>query len=156
MTRSVGGEIRKRGETRAMARNQAWSSELGYFLGGVKKGGTLSKSPDNGKQRKIKEEKLGVATHCCLKRKITKLLECRTATTLHMATPKEDQYPHQSYFSLDYGILSLCGRAVQPTFFSSRPVFPLTIPLFVFYPDTKKRTRGLPVSHGFILYACFL
>lgn len=88
--------------------------------GGVKKGGTLSKSVDDGKRQRIKRGKLGgggdsgggVATHCCLERRIAKSLERRTAKTLHMATPKEDQYPHQSYSSLDYGILSLCGRAI--------------------------------------------
>jgi len=134
-------------------------SELGYFLGGVKKGGTLSKSADNGKWRKIKEEKLGgggIATHCCLKRRIAKSLQRRTVTTLHMATPKEDQYPHQSYFSLDYSILSLCGPAVQPTFFSLplSSCFFLTILLFVSLTRRKERA-GCPFHMG-LSYMCFL
>ncbi|KAL0114023.1 hypothetical protein PUN28_011382 [Cardiocondyla obscurior] len=84
----------------------------------------LSKSVDDGKRWRIERRKLGgdddggggggggVATRCCLERRIAKSLEHRTATTLHMATPREDQYPHQSYFSLNYGTLSLCGRAI--------------------------------------------
>jgi hypothetical protein len=70
------------------------------------KGGTVesavSRPPRDRKRRRSKGRGGGGnATRCRLERRIAKSLERRTAaTSLHMATPKEDRYPHQSRISL--------------------------------------------------------
>lgn len=64
-----------------------------------------------GRKRERRRETTGRSDELSLKK--NREVAGAASTSLHMATPREDQYPRQSYFSLDYGTLSLLlGTAI--------------------------------------------